>query len=325
MDSRKKNFSYAGVHFGLALIIGFGVLGASWLLVDLFSPPDMQVSLTFDSAPDWIRGGDDHLFQLSTPDGEAVTCATDATQASLNDSESGAGVQIHCRLPAYGGPSASEIAEQLEAEPDWGFWHGDLVISSLPSSEGTSDSFRMLLLSLLPLLAAILLIRRSDLSGEAHHGLITLSRQPWVLGYPLAFSIVSMSILFLVYPMTEEQAAGLQEDFSYLLQPGLAGLLYIGIAMPLFEEALFRQWMYQKLIRKMSFWIAAAPSAAAFMLLHAFNPQVALNPLWLVHIYLMGWLFFWLRHRYRSFFIVFAAHALNNLTFAGLMLVLAQS
>lgn len=158
------------------------------------------------------------------------------------------------------------------------------------------------------LLVVGILLRDLPLRADLVRAREVIFRRPWVLAVvPLAM-FGGATVFNTILPVDVER----MEDMMNLFEATAPGLLGIVVVLPLFEEAVFRQWLYVRTIDKLPAWAVAIGSAWFFMLMHVFNPQVIALPGYLPTIFLGGLAFFWVRHRCNSFSLAALAHMLNN-------------
>jgi len=158
------------------------------------------------------------------------------------------------------------------------------------------------------LLVTGILLRNLRFGADLVRARDVVLRQPWVLAVvPLA--MFGGAVLFnTLLPVNEARMAEMMDLFE-AAAPGALGMV---VVLPLFEEAVFRQWLYVRTIDKLPAWAVAIGSAWFFMLVHAFNPQVMALPGYLPTVFVGGLAFFWIRHRFGSFSLAALAHMLNN-------------
>jgi membrane protease YdiL (CAAX protease family) len=106
----------------------------------------------------------------------------------------------------------------------------------------------------------------------------------------------------------------LQPDLLKKFPPGWEGLvlaLLLGaVVAPIAEETFFRGFLFAGLRRYYPFWIAAAVSALIFAAGH-------MVPGAIVPLYVLGFLFAWLRERTGSLWPSIAMHMLSNALYFG--------
>lgn len=93
---------------------------------------------------------------------------------------------------------------------------------------------------------------------------------------------------------------------------GIPMLLVMILVSPFFEEAVFRQWLYERTQNSLPPVTAGIAGSWFFMLAHLFNPQTGMNPAYLLVVMVLGGVLFWIRHRYQSFSLAAIAHSINN-------------
>lgn len=106
--------------------------------------------------------------------------------------------------------------------------------------------------------------------------------------------------------------AGYQSDFAQFsklahVREPLAPFLAIAIAAPLWEELLFRGFLFGPLARPLGFWPAAVLVAGAWATLH-----IGYSTAGLAEVFLIGLYFAWLLRRTGSLWVPIACHAAYN-------------
>lgn len=158
------------------------------------------------------------------------------------------------------------------------------------------------------LLVVGILLRDLPVRADLVRARNVVLRRPWVLAVvPLAM-FGGAAVFNTLLPIDTERVAEMTDLFE-AAAPGALGII---VFLPLFEEAVFRQWLYVRTIDKLPAWAVAIGSAWFFMLMHVFNPQVMALPGYLPTVFVGGLAFFWVRHRFNSFSLAALAHMLNN-------------
>lgn len=185
----------------------------------------------------------------------------------------------------------------------------------LPSADRIHPGLQ-LLAALFPVVVALFLLRGVPWRDDLRRGGRFLRRRPYVLLLsPLVVPLVSVP-LATILPAGPPEAA----EATRFLALGY-GFFAIVVGAPLFEEAVFRQWAYRRTIDRLPVWAVALGTSWAFMLVHIFNPQVALTLAYLPTVFALGLVFFWVRHRSGSIGLAILCHAVHNgLMTAGLFL-----
>lgn len=184
------------------------------------------------------------------------------------------------------------------------------------------------------LLSAIL-VRRTCLTTDILSAGRALKKYPWLLVLPIVVWLVvsnlslGIAILLGVAPNID------QDEMEQAILGGVNSLLIPFAALqalllaPLFEEALFRGWLYRKSSHIQPRWVVALLNAWYFSLMHlvlvvpaivmgyAINPA-QISPLSLPVWFALGWLLFWVRETYQSITLCVFLHSVYNAAmFAG--------
>jgi len=206
-----------------------------------------------------------------------------------------------------------ELRKRFEADPDWHVADH----STLYEAFGRSNAISMAGYLLLPVLVTLVLLRRLPIREDLARAGRAIVRQPWVVAV-VPLTMGGGSVLFnAIFPIRVDRLP----EAAELFQAVPMGALAIVLVMPIFEEAIFRQWLYVRTIDRLPVWVVAVGSAWFFMLIHIFNPQVIAIPGYLPTVFVGGLAFFWIRHRFGSFSLAALAHVLNN----GLFFYLAKA
>ena len=158
------------------------------------------------------------------------------------------------------------------------------------------------------LLVAGVLLRDLPFRADLIRARYAVFHKPWILAIAPLAMFAGAALFNTVLPMRLEYL----EETMDLFQATAPGALGIILVIPLFEEAVFRQWLYQRTIDRLPVWTVAVGSAWVFMLIHVFNPQVQAMPGYLPTVFLGGLVFFWMRHWFGSFSLAALAHILSN-------------
>lgn len=183
----------------------------------------------------------------------------------------------------------------------------------LPSADRIPPGLQVLA-ALFPVAVALFLLRAVPWRKDVRLGWQFLRRRPYVLLLsPLVMPLVFVPLAALLPAGPPEAAEATQFlALSY-------GFFAIAVGAPLFEEAVFRQWAYRRTIDRLPVWAVALGTSWAFMLVHIFNPQVTLTLAYLPTVFVLGLVFFWVRHRSGSIGLAILCHAVHNgLMTAGL-------
>jgi len=297
---------------GQAFLIAISVLILSATLALLLTPSVTTLNLTTHSIPEAYE----HGVYGPPVDGRPLGVQFPGCRWSLPDDlgrKALAGPPAPYRVVCQESYPAEEIGHESHLlvltkrfleDSDWHVVDYS-TSTSLPSR---SPPLAVTIYLALPILVTLALLRglsfRDDLKRAAH----VIVRQPWVLAV-VPFAMAGGSVVFnTLLPLRIDRVA----EAAELLQVIPAGVIAIVLTMPVFEEAVFRQWLYVRTIDRLPSWAVAAGSAWFFMLMHVFNPQVGAMPGYLPTVFVGGLAFFWLRHRFGSFSLAALAHVLNN-------------
>jgi membrane protease YdiL (CAAX protease family) len=86
----------------------------------------------------------------------------------------------------------------------------------------------------------------------------------------------------------------------------LAGFVVLVVLVPIFEEVLFRGWMFGMLRKKLGFWLTAILVSLAFAMLHG---QVNVG----VNVFIMSMMMCFLREKTGTIYAAIILHSLKNL------------
>lgn len=306
---------------GQACILAIFVAAVSSAVALFMTPSVITLKLTVHAIPDAYKQGEYGPLVENAPVGPRFPgcrwrLPADLSQAGLAGppapgrvfcDESAAAEDIDHEFPL------KELRRRFEADPDWHF--ADFVTSYETGAQPTAAAMGVYLV--LPVLVTLMLLRGLPLREDLTRAGRVMMRQPWVLAVvPLAMGGGSLAFNTLL-PIRPDRLAEAAEVFQAAPVGGLA----IVLVMPIFEEAVFRQWLYVRTIERLPVWAVALGSAWFFMLIHIFNPQVIAIPGYLPTVFVGGLAFFWIRHRFNSFSLAALAHVLNN----GLFFYLAKA
>ena len=230
-------------------------------------------------------------------DGSAlVRCDEEAARNGLKD---GPGEEYPLHL----------LAKRFESDPDWAVADHFVRVFSLPPGPAAIAWAALLVVPV-----SLLLVGRLDWAADARCGLRTIATRPWLL---LAVPVVGVStfqLFNLIMPFRIETATQAAELFRAAVPSAWLTVFLI----PLAEEAVFRQWIYVRVIDRLPVWAAAIGTSWVFMLAHVFNPQVAAMPAYLPTMFALGLVLFWLRHRHGTLTLPLLAHISYNGLLVGL-------
>lgn len=186
---------------------------------------------------------------------------------------------------------------------------------------------RVMALSLIPtFLLALFLAWRYDWRGE----LAALARLP-------ATAIAQVAVPFLAGTVFLVVAANLGALLGWVRQPdftpaqqaaffGTGGMVLMLLWAPVWEELLFRGWLYQKLQGALPPWLAAFAITDLFVLAHAGTAQAMPYPApYLGAVFVFSLAMSWLRRRHQSLLLCMAAHLFNNAVTVAAMLWVARA
>jgi len=139
----------------------------------------------------------------------------------------------------------------------------------------------------------------------------SLLHSPWIFLVPALTVLIASSIFGSLLP---EAPVDAPQAFQAVLATNSTSLFSIIVVAPLFEEVVFRGWLYRK-TAGLNKHLAAIGGAWFFMLAHIFNPQVSVIPAYLPTMFCLGCALYYLRATSGSLSVVISAHILNNAIF----------
>jgi membrane protease YdiL (CAAX protease family) len=234
--------------------------------------------------------------------------ADQADQESIGEISMNPVIALRCsdyeEQPADYAATANPLGREKRFDEDDGWRLEQRIITAKSARDKLIPNW----LLIVPFLFSIYLLKSLDLSGDVKRGWAAIKRSPWIL-VVLPLATISVSALVSVaWSPDVVELEEIEEILSFVV-PSAIGTL---VVFPLLEEALFRHWIYVRTIHLMKpVWVAVG-SAWTFTLAHLFNPQVGSLSGYLPTVFVAGCILFWLRHRYRSLSVSFAAHAANN-------------
>nr|MBS0020492.1 CPBP family intramembrane metalloprotease [Gammaproteobacteria bacterium] len=315
-----KTFAPMGQAFLLVLLVN----SAMWLVAHLSNPAQEYLQIELSDIPSkekaqWRKGdktgqalGDDtQRCQWLEPTSESKLARK---QSARGESDQAKVFNIECAIPAD--PSANEAqalkyTKVLDSFNQSGGWE----ISQFGFSYRTTTAFQLgpitsLVFISLPLVVTIFLLRGVSVAQEAKNCFLILVKAPWLLILLPTVAVVG-SVVFSV--ISSLDSATPDEIVPGHLDITMA--LAIVFVLPLFEESVFRQWLYSETISNLSTPVAGFLNAWFFMLTHAANPQASNGLTYLFVVFMMGFTLFWIRHRFQSFGLAAIAHITNNALF----------
>lgn len=238
-----------------------------------------------------------------------------------------------------------ELLAQIEAS---GITHQGWRVTDMPAKTHEAPVWAILVVVIVYLVLIRWLTRtiqpRLDLrlAGRA------LRRKPWLVATPLLLWFVVANAAMLVLtalpwsetalpftalhdPDEEVLLATMEGALKAMLSPWM--IFQAILLAPIFEESLFRGWLYEKTHRVLMPWINALTNAWFFMLLHlavmvvgmifglGINPVQA-SPILLPVTFSLGLLLFWARLRFGSLTLCILLHAIYNSAMLGTMFYL---
>ncbi|MBY6204482.1 CPBP family intramembrane glutamic endopeptidase [Halomonas denitrificans] len=299
-DGRRGPFDRlkASAPFGQALLIGLLTMLASGALLVLTTPfAEHYRVLLDDERAVAVR---DVQPELRAVAGWASAESHCAVQRPGPDEP--ADWIVDCRFP---GPE--DIAPLRDALPDGLELRGYHLTMEFPDTFAPA-SLPAAISLLMPLAVGLLLLRGPSWREDASRAAAFLRRRPWV---PLLTPLLAFVSLPLFSAALPEGRPVAPEAVSALFPPMI--LISFVIAAPVLEEALFRHWAYRRTVDRLPILWVAVGSTWCFMLLHAFNPQVAWTWAYLPTVFVIGLGLFWIRHRSGSILLTIGCHALHNL------------
>lgn len=313
-------FFRCGSAIGGALAIGLMLSAVMIAIVVLSAPVRMSVDFEFSQFPVEARPS---IRETSAESLTMVSGFSDCfwmppnggqVQSNPESPVTPVSARVRCFVPdPFEQPdlrrTSTSLAEQFDTTPGW--TREDMTIRVEPMPAGLDA-----LLWLVPLLvpALWLLLRNLDHRVDFKRAGHAIASQPWILLAAPAAALTISSLGSMVIP--PDQA--MREHSLDMLASMAPPFWLLVFVLPLVEEAIFRQWLYVRIIDRLPLWVVAVSSSWAFMLLHIFNPATIALAVYLPTMFALGITFFWLRHRFQSFTLAVIAHAFNNGLFFGL-------
>lgn len=312
-----KYYRSVGFALVIATLMNFSILAIAMLSapvrtsVDLYfsEAPDPPGKITFDPRAQKADVGPElpDCFWMPLDDPQAIT---DTERMNIMPS-----ARVRCIVPdgvedSDDPRSSASLSEQFDATPGWERAGMTIRVYNLPPG---LDAFMLVMILVIPV--SWMLLRGLHVRGDLERAAKTGVEHPWVLLVAPAAALAISSLGSMAMPTDPAR----QEHAVELLASIAPTAWLIVFALPFVEEAVFRQWLYVRIIDHMPVWVAAAASSWAFMLLHVFNPQAGNLAVYLPTVFAIGMILFWLRHRFQSFSLAVAAHMSNN----GLFLAIA--
>ena len=226
--------------------------------------------------------------------------------------------------------SLDELLEQLEV-----FTTVESYSVSLQSDPRRAPAWSLLTVTIVILALAAFLGRDNHWPGDLRRAGVAIGRRPWLLLLPLVVWLLvanlglAVSLLFGFDPATfaSDDIADAEQQMlagvAFMLTPWM--ILQALLLAPIFEEVLFRGWLYDKTTHTTPRWVTALFNAWYFMLLHLIilipgmmlgfvaNPA-HLSPVSIPVLFALGLTLFWVRMRFNSVTLCILLHALYNAT-----------
>lgn len=296
---------------GLAFLLAMMVLIVSGVLVWPLTPSEMTQKFTMHAIPEAYEHG-----VLGPPvDGQPLGAEFPGCRWRLHQDLAGKGLagppaplSVVCRdyeaVDETGQDSSIAMSKKFRDDPQWKV--AEHTHSVVPPQ--TITPFASAVYLALPLIVTIVLLRGLSMREDIIRAARVVARRPWVLAVvPLTMGIGGV-VFNALLPARIDRLNEVMEAFQTIP----AGAIAIVLVMPVFEEAVFRQWLYVRTIDRLPVWAVALGSSWFFMLSHIFNPQMIAAPGYLPTVFVGGLAFFWIRHRFGSFSLAALAHMLNN-------------
>lgn len=306
--------------FGQAFVVALLVTILMWLIHMVGTPSEKYLLVEATTIPEHLGvhwEGDDPIDEPLQID--ALDCRwkgrSNASHFSEHygrepSSDTGFHYLIECRIEqsntAGGNSSGQPLA--LSHFRNSSDWHLSGFGFAFRAQDQKDLSGPMLAIYIsLPMVIALLLIRGLAWREDIGRASRALSRAPFlILAAPAAVMLTGAMILAISGTGHEPM-----ESNPFPLY-GIPMLLVMILVSPFFEEAVFRQWLYERTKNSLPPVTAGIASSWFFMLAHLFNPQTGRNPGYLLVVMVLGGVLFWIRHRYQSFSLAAIAHSINN-------------
>ena len=326
---------------GQALLVGALVAVLSGLFVLETAPFGGMVSTQYQSLDrSEIVGIEEVLDAWQVSDG-----VRDAHCDLTESDENAQTLDLKCRFDASDSErwyqSLNELLDRLQEVTAINAYR-----VSLQSDPGRAPVWSLVTVTILTLALAAFLGRDNHWPGDLRRAGVALGRRPWLLLLPLVVWLfvanLGMAVsLFLGF----DPAAFASDDIADAEQQMLAGIAFMLtpwmilqalLLAPVFEEVLFRGWLYDKTAHTTPRWVTALFNAWYFMLLHLIilipgmmlgfvaNPA-QLSPVSIPVLFALGLTLFWVRMRFNSVTLCILLHALYNAaTLAGFAWLLSN-
>lgn len=281
--------------FGQSLILAICVAIASSAIAVLGSNEAHKYEISY-STVDAVNFDQKAFIDWAMRNAQGAGCSEIAITANLPEE-----ISLQCVL------RSSESLWDLRSGLQNGVILNDVGVGTAPLGELEPRWWAVLAVLIAPILVSIFLIRGLDIRDDLHRSFQFFKRYPWLPFIAPGITYLSLVSFSYILPAIEVDP-GRYAEFLYIPQT----ILYVLIIAPLFEEALFRQWVYKRTICKLPVWLVAVGGSWAFALAHIFSPQASMTLAYLPAIFVFGLFLFWVRHASNSLFAAFVCHVCNN-------------
>ncbi len=281
--------------FGQSLLIAICVALASSAIAVLGANEAHEYEIKY-STVDAVNFNQEAFLDWMVENAQEAGCLT--TSTTVNSSGV---VTLQCTL------RSGEPLWDLRGDLQGGVHLVDVGVGTAPLGELEPRWWAVFAALIAPVLVSIFFVRGLDFKGDFHRFLQFFKRYPWLPIVAPGVTYLSLILFSYILPAIEVEP-GRYADVLYIPST----VAYVVIIAPLFEEALFRQWVYERTISKLPVWVVAAGGSWAFSLAHIFSPQASMTLAYLPAIFVFSLFLFWVRHTSNSLFAAFVCHVCNN-------------
>jgi len=205
--------------------------------------------------------------------------------------------------------SVREIASRFASSPNWELLQQRPGVRNLPPG---LHSFIWIGLLLMP--SFWFLTRPLKIDEDILRAWSAVRKHPWILLVPTAAVMSFNAVAGPIFPPAMSKV----EDSIALFSALKPSIWLVALVFPVLEEAIFRHWLYIRLVGRFPIWLVALASSWAFMLVHILNPQALAMPTYLPTIFILGLVLFWVRHRSSLLTLATICHVIHNALVLGL-------
>ncbi len=289
------NFLKKAAPFGQSLIIAICVAIAGSAIAVLGANEAHEYEIRY-STIDAVSFNQEVFADWAMKNAQEAGCSKTSITAHLSEQ-----VTLQCTL--HSGEPLWELRSGLQD----GVELIDVGVRTAPLGEFEPRWWAVLGALLAPVLVSIILLRGLDFRGDLHRSFQFFKRYPWLPFIAPGITYLALFLFGYIFPAIEMEP-GRYAEILYIPST----ILYVLIIAPLFEEALFRQWVYERTIYKLPVWLVAAGGSWAFSLSHIFSPQASMTLAYLPAMFVFGLFLYWVRYVSNSLIAALVCHLCNN-------------